>query len=101
MNVVAIGGMLSLLPIILALILAFKTKEAVFSLLFGCVVGVLLASYNPTTGMSQLFQSALGNGDFIWVAMIEVSIGVMIAFYMKAGVIGAFALTHPLLNTFS
>ena len=44
MNVVAIGGMLSLLPIILALILAFKTKEAVFSLLFGCVVGVLLAS---------------------------------------------------------
>ena len=91
MNVVAIGGMLSLLPIILALILAFKTKEAVFSLLFGCVVGVLLASYNPTTGMSQLFQSALGNGDFIWVAMIEVSIGVMIAFYMKAGVIGAFA----------
>ena len=91
MEVVAIGGMLSLLPIILALILAFKTKEAVFSLLFGCVVGVLLAGYDPATGMSKLFQGALGNGDFIWVAMIEVSIGVMIAFYMKAGVIGVFA----------
>ncbi|TFG82140.1 MAG: transporter [Spirochaetales bacterium] len=41
--------------------------------------------------MSKLFQHALGNGDFIWVVMIEIAIGIMIAFYFKAGVITAFA----------
>jgi Na+/H+ antiporter NhaC len=84
-------GLLSLVPVFVALVLAFVTKEAVFSLLVGCVVGVVLGGLDPATGLSRLFQRALGNGDFIWVMMIEIAIGVMIAFYLKAGVIGAFA----------
>ena len=88
---IAMKGIWSLLPIALALLLAFKTKEAVFSLLVGCTVGVILAGFDPASGLSKLFQHALGNGDFIWVMMIEIAIGVMIAFYLKAGVIGAFA----------
>ena len=83
-------GIFSLLPIIIALILAFITKDAVFSLLIGCVFGVVLAGLDPASGLAVLFQNALGTKDFIWVMMIEVAVGIMIAFYMRAGVISAF-----------
>ncbi|HOP52420.1 MAG: Na+/H+ antiporter NhaC family protein [Thermovirgaceae bacterium] len=84
-------GILSLLPVVLALFLAFRTKDAVFSLVIGCLLGVILAGFDPATGLSKLFQNALGNADFIWVMMIEVAVGIMVAFYLRAGVIGAFA----------
>jgi len=83
-------GLLSLLPVVLALILAFATKDAVFSLLVGCVVGVVVGGFDPATGLAKLFQTALGNQDFVWVMMIEVAVGVLIAFYLKTGVIGSF-----------
>lgn len=83
-------GILSMLPVALALVLAFFTRDAVFSLLIGCIVGVVFQGFDPATGMSKLFQSALGNGDFIWVMMIEIGVGVLVAFYMRAGVISAF-----------
>ena len=83
-------GILSLLPVVLALVLAFVTKDAVFSLVIGCIVGVVLGGYNPAMGLSKLFQTALGNADFIWVIMIEVAVGILIAFYLRAGVISAF-----------
>ena len=83
-------GVLSLLPVVLALVLAFTTKHAVFSLLMGCVAGVVLSGLDPATGLAELFRTALGNSDFIWVMMIEVAVGILIAFYMRAGVIGAF-----------
>ena len=83
-------GLLSLLPVVLAMVLAFATKDAVFSLIAGCLVGVVLAGYDPATGLARLFRDALGNEDFIWVMMIEVAVGVLIAFYMRAGVIAAF-----------
>jgi Na+/H+ antiporter NhaC len=82
---------LSLLPVILALALAFITKDAVLSLIAGCVVGVVLAGYDPATGLARLFREALGNEDFVWVMMIEVAVGILIAFYMRAGVISGFA----------
>ncbi|MFQ5706706.1 MAG: Na+/H+ antiporter NhaC family protein [bacterium] len=90
MNIEANLGVLSLLPVVLALVLAFITKDAVFSLLIGCVVGVILGGFDPATGLSRLFQQALGNGDFIWVMMIEIAVGILVAFYMRAGVISAF-----------
>lgn len=80
-----------MVPVILALILAFRTKDAVFSLLIGCIVGVVIAGFDPATGLSKLFQKALGNGDFIWVVMIEIAVGIMVAFYLRAGVISSFA----------
>ena len=91
MEGVATRGILSLVPVVVALFLAFRTKDAVFSLVIGCLLGVLLAGFDPATGLSKLFQSALGNADFIWVMMIEVAIGVMIAFYLRSGVIEGFA----------
>jgi Na+/H+ antiporter NhaC len=90
MNIEANLGILSLLPVVLALVLAFTTKDAVFSLLIGCAVGVVIGGFDPATGLARLFQTALGNHDFIWVMMIEVAVGVLIAFYLRAGVISAF-----------
>jgi hypothetical protein len=69
-------GLLSLLPVVLALVLAFISKDAVFSLIVGCVVSVVIDGRDPASGMSRLLQQALGNGDFIWVMMIEVAVGI-------------------------
>lgn len=91
MEGIAAKGILSLIPVVVALILAFRTKDAVFSLIIGCLIGVIMAGFDPATGLSKLFQNSLGNADFIWVVMIEVAVGIMIAFYFRAGVIGAFA----------
>lgn len=91
MGEIAPKGIISLLPIFLTLFLAFKTKDAVFSLLMGCILGVVIAGFDPATGLSKLFQLSLGNADFIWVLMIEVAVGIMIAFYMRANVIAGFA----------
>lgn len=90
MGDIAAKGILSLVPVVLALFLAFRTKNAVFSLLIGCITGVVIAGFDPATGLSKLFQKALGNGDFIWVMMIEIAVGIMVAFYLRAGVIAAF-----------
>ncbi|MCP4216738.1 MAG: transporter [bacterium] len=91
MNIESGLGIISLLPVIVALVLAFITKDAVFSLIIGCITGVCLAGHNPVVGLVELFRTGLGNPDFIWVVMIEISVGVLVAFYLRAGVIAAFA----------
>jgi Na+/H+ antiporter NhaC len=90
MPVISEPGILSILPVCLALVLAFYTKDAVFSLAIGCLVGVVIVGLDPASGLSLLFQEALGNKDFIWVLMIEIAVGILIAFYMRSGVISAF-----------
>ena len=87
----AIYGILSLVPLVLTLILAFWKKDAVFALFIGCISGVLLLGMDPAFGFTALAEEALGNADFIWVLLIQVFIGIMIAFFMKAGVVKAFA----------
>jgi Na+/H+ antiporter NhaC len=47
--------------------------------------------FDPASGLARLFRDALGSSSFAWVMMIEVAVGVMIAFYLRAGVIGEFA----------
>lgn len=84
-------GIVSLVPLTVTLILAFWKKDAIFALLVGCLTGVLILGLNPSYGLSQLFQASLGNEDFIWILMIQVFIGIMVAFFMRAGVIHAFA----------
>ncbi len=85
-------GFLSLAPALVALILAFITRDALFSLLIGVLVGVLVAGQNVLFGFSSLLQTALGNADFIWVLGIEVFIGMMVALFQKSGAIDAFTL---------
>ena len=83
-------GFLSLIPIIVALALSFWTRDALLSLLVGCLLGIIIQGQNIITGLSGLLQTALGNADFIWVLAIEVFIGILVAYFMKSGAIQAF-----------
>ena len=83
-------GILSLLPAVIAVILAFLTRDAIFSLLIGTLVGVIISGQNILFGFTGLAQEALGNADFIWVLMIEVFVGIMVAYFQKSGAINAF-----------
>lgn len=83
-------GILSLLPALTAVILAFLTREAVFSLLIGVLVGIIITGQNILFGFTNITQAALGNVDFIWILSIEVFVGIMVAFFQKSGAIDAF-----------
>ncbi|HCX62647.1 Na+/H+ antiporter NhaC family protein [Sedimentibacter sp.] len=84
-------GILSLAPALVALILAFLTRDALFSILIGVLIGILVTGQNLLLGFTSILQSALGNADFIWVICIEVFIGMMVALFQKSGAIEAFA----------
>lgn len=84
-------GFWSLIPLIITLIIAFKTRDAALSLFIGCIIGVLMLGMNPAYGFNQLAQEALGNGDFIWLMVIVIFIGILFSFFKRAGVIRAFA----------
>ncbi|WZL74311.1 Na+/H+ antiporter NhaC family protein [Clostridiaceae bacterium 35-E11] len=77
-------GFLSIVPALIAVILAFVTREATFSLLFACIVGLFITG-DGLMGVPGLFENALGNADFIWVLLIEVFIGILVAFFQKTG----------------
>jgi len=83
-------GILSLLPALIALVLAFITRDAIFSILVGTLVGIVISGQNILFGFTGLAQDALGNADFIWVLMIEVFVGIMVAYFQKSGAINAF-----------
>ncbi len=91
-------GILSLAPALIALVLAFITRDATLSLLIGVLVGIVVSGQNLLFGFSSLIQSALGNADFIWVLGIEVFIGIMVAFFQKSGAIEAFTKTISRFN---
>ena len=82
-------GILSLAPALIAVILAFVTREALISILCGILVGILITGDNLLFGFTTLVQNALGNADFIWAISIEVFIGIMVAFFQKSGAINA------------
>ena len=84
-------GVLSLAPAVIALALAFITKNALFSILIGVVVGVAITGENLLFGFSGLMQNALGNADFIWIIALEVFVGILVALFQKSGAIEAFS----------
>ena len=63
-------GILSLLPVCVALVLAFVTKDALLSILIGVLTGIIVSGQNIVTGFTGILQSALGNADFIWILAI-------------------------------
>ena len=93
-------GVWSLLPLALALVTAFRTRSATFALFVGCIVGVLMmgfwasaGAFNPVYGLSDLIQSSLGGGEFIWISLIIIFIGILFELFKCSGVISSFAET--------
>ncbi|MFQ5722823.1 MAG: transporter, partial [Candidatus Aminicenantales bacterium] len=71
-------GWLSLVPPLLAIFLAFITREPIFSLAVACLVGVFLMGQG-FFGFPELLAKTLGSRDFMWVCLIEVCIGILVA----------------------
>jgi len=83
-------GWLSLIPPLLAIGLAFLTRDAVFSLAAACLAGVLLMGQG-LAGFPELLTTALGNREFMWICLVEICIGILVAFYQRSGAIRMFA----------
>ena len=79
-------GPLSLVPASIAILLAFTTRNTVFSLAAACLVGVLVAGQG-LIGFPNLLVGALGNEDFSWILLLEFFIGMLIAFFQRTGAI--------------
>ena len=79
----------SIVPPLLAVALAFITRDAIVSLVVACLAGVLLLGQGPQ-GFPDLITRALGTEDFIWIAAVEVFIGVLVAFLQRSGAIDLF-----------
>lgn len=82
-------GWLSLIPIIIAIVLALWTKNTVFSLSIACIVGCFMSG-KGIWGFTNVLQSALGNEDFIWAALNILFFGVLCTYYEKSGAIDGF-----------
>lgn len=84
-------GLLSLLPLVATLVLAFITRSALVAMLVGAFIGTLMLGTAPGVGLNELFQSSLGNADFVWILEIVVLIGVLFELFKRSGVLGALA----------
>lgn len=84
-------GAWSLMPLLVTLVLAFVTRSALIAMLAGTFAGTLMMGSAPGSGLNELFQSSLGNGDFIWICEIVVLIGILFELFKRAGVLGALA----------
>lgn len=82
-------GLLSLIPPLLAILLAFITREPVVSLAFACFVGVIIMGQG-LIGFPELLVKTLGSKDFMWVCLIEVCIAILVAFYQRCGAVDMF-----------
>ncbi len=83
-------GWLSLIPPLLAILLAFLTREPIFSLAIACLLGVLLMGQG-LIGFPELLVKTLGSREFMWVCLIEICIGILVAFYQRCGAVDMFS----------
>jgi len=83
-------GALTLLPASIAIVLAFVTRNTVFSLAVACTAGVLIAGQG-LMGFPNLLKNALGTTEFSWILLLELFIGVSIAFFQRTGAIRNFS----------
>lgn len=82
-------GFISILPAFIAIILAFKTRNTVFSLFVACFIGILLSGQG-LMAFPALLKNALGTTSFSWILLLELFIGILIAFFQRTGAIQGF-----------
>lgn len=82
-------GWISIVPVALAVILAFVTRNTIALLATACILGCFLAG-KKIFGFTDLLKTSLGNEDFIWVVTINMMVGIMAAYFEKSGAIEGF-----------
>ena len=75
-------GWISVVPVAIAVILAFATRNTIVSLATACILGCFLAG-KGIFGFTDLLKTSLGNEDFIWVVVINMMAGIMAAFFKR------------------
>lgn len=84
-----IGTFWALLPPIVAIVIALKTKEVYLSLFFGIVVGaLLLSSFDPIGAVNEVFDTmsaSLGDEWNIGILIFLVFLGIIVSLMTKAG----------------
>ena len=90
-NMLETMGWISIIPVALAVILAFVTRNTIISLGIACITGCLIAG-KGIFGFTDLLKDSLGNSDFIWVVTINMMVAVMVAYFEKSGAINGFTL---------
>ena len=88
------AGWLSILPPVLAIILALLTKDVVFSLLLGTLSGTvvysLLAGLNPVVGpIEVLFESMVTNID-MYIILFICLLGALVQVISQSGATAAY-----------
>lgn len=82
-------GWISIVPVTVAILLAFTTRNTIVSLSIACILGSLLNG-KGLFGFADLLKKSLGNEDFIWVVIINMMVGVLAAYFQKSGAIEGF-----------
>ena len=93
-------GVLSLLPPLVAIILAIWTKRVILALFSGVWIGgVMVAGWNPVTGTTQTLDWIVSNATDDWnvkILLFDFLIGAGVGLIYKSG--GAFAIGRALAN---
>lgn len=97
-------GIISLIPMLVALVLAVITKNAIISLFAGGIVGCVLLSGGNVMDSYNLFINTLYeqimNPDLVWLAVIIALFGGLIVLLRKSGgVMGFTRLAEKYVNT--
>lgn len=82
-------GIISIIPATIAIVLAFKTRNTIFSLFTAIFIGVLLSG-KGLMGFPTLLKTSLGTTGFAWIFLLELFIGILIAFFQRTGAIQGF-----------
>lgn len=83
-------GIISILPALIAVVLAFYTKNTIVALLVACFTGTLLAGQG-LFGLPTVIKVATGTTSFSWVMLLNMYIAIIVAYFHKTGAIQAFS----------
>lgn len=82
-------GVLSLIPVLIAVSLSLITKNVVFSLALSCIVGCFISG-SGIFGFPELLIRSLATEDFVWVSACILSFGALVSFFKASGAIDGF-----------
>ncbi|MFQ5790196.1 MAG: Na+/H+ antiporter NhaC family protein [Acidobacteriota bacterium] len=80
---------ISVIPPLLAVVLAFITRDAAVSLALACLSGVLIMGQG-LMGFPALLTRSLSTEHFIWLCTLELCIGIFVALFQRCGAVDMF-----------
>lgn len=82
-------GWISIIPVVIAIVLAIVTKNTVVSLSIACIIGCFLKG-DGLFGFTDLIMRALGDPSSIWTILMVVLFSVLVTYFERSGAIDGF-----------